>query len=415
MRQFRTILSFELKNYFKNKVFVGSTLFIVAVLAVVMFLPNLIGFFGSMGGDSSDEPTEQSVILVSAPSQEMGETIAQALAAAFPDQTVTWTQDDLAQIKEQVSNQEADCALVFDSLTSYTYYVYNRSLYDQTTQVANQVLVSLAQVEAMTQQGLSPDQAGEILSLQIDAKEELLGVDQAQNYWYTYIMTLALYMVIMLYGQMVASHVATEKSSRAMELLITSATPVNMMFGKVLASCIAGFVQLAVIFGSALLFYQLNLDAWGGNSVMTSLFDMPLSLLVYLLVFFVLGFLLYAFLYGAIGSTATKLEDINTSIMPLSMLFVIAFCVVMFSMGSGAVDNIAMMVCSFVPFTSPIAMFARIAMSTVPVYQIVLSIGILTVSVVGIGVLSAKIYRVGVLLYGTPPKIGAILKAVWQA
>src|SRR5699024_5354064 len=137
--------------------------------------------------------------------------------------------------------------------------------------------------------------------------------------------------------------------------------------------------------------------------------------LVYLLVFFVLGFLLYAFLYGAIGSTATKLEDINTSIMPLSMLFVIAFCVVMFSMGSGAVDNIAMMVCSFVPFTSPIAMFARIAMSTVPAYQIVLSIGILAVSVVGIGVLSAKIYRVGVLLYGTPPKIGAILKAVWQA
>src|SRR5699024_636202 len=107
------------------------------------------------------------VILISAPSQEMGETIAQALAAAFPDQTVTWTQDDLAKIKEQVSNQEADCALVFDSLTSYTYYVYNRSLYDQTTQVANQVLVSLAQVEAMTQQGLSPDQAGEILSLQI--------------------------------------------------------------------------------------------------------------------------------------------------------------------------------------------------------------------------------------------------------
>ena len=137
---------------------------------------------------------------------------------------------------------------------------------------------------------------------------------------------------------------------------------------------------------------------------MTSLFDMPLSLLVYLLVFFVLGFLLYAFLYGAIGSTATKLEDINTSIMPLSMLFVIAFCVVMFSM-----------ICSFVPFTSPIAMFARIAMSTVPAYQIVLSIGILAASVVGIGVLSAKIYRVGVLLYGTPPKLRSILKAVWQA
>lgn len=414
MRQFPTILSYELKNYFKNKVFVGSTLFIVAVLAVVMFLPNLMDFFGSMGSGQEDS-TQQSVILVSAPSQELGEGIVQAFTTAFPDRSVTLTQDAIDQIKAQVSDGRADCAFVFDSLTSYTYYVLNRSLYDQTTQTANQVLVGLAQVEAMAQQGLTIDQASQILSLQIDTKEELLGVDQAQNYWYTYIMIMALYMVIMLYGQMVASHVATEKSSRAMELLITSASPVSMMFGKVLASCLAGFVQLAVIFGSALLFYQLNQDSWGGNNVMTSLFDMPPSLLVYMLVFFVLGFLLYAFLYGAIGSTATKLEDINTSVMPLTLLFIVAFCVVMFGLASGTVDNLAMLVCSFIPFTSPIAMFTRIAMSSVPPYQIALSIGLLAVSVVGIGVLSAKIYRVGVLLYGTPPKLGAILKTVWQA
>ena len=414
MRQFPTILSYELKNYFKNKVFVGSTLFIVAVLAVVMFLPNLMDFFGSMGSGQEDS-TQQSVILVSAPSQELGEGIVQAFTTAFPDRSVTLTQDAIDQIKAQVSDGRADCAFVFDSLTSYTYYVLNRSLYDQTTQTANQVLVGLAQVEAMAQQGLTIDQASQILSLQIDTKEELLGVDQAQNYWYTYIMIMALYMVIMLYGQMVASHVATEKSSRAMELLITSASPVSMMFGKVLASCLAGFVQLAVIFGSALLFYQLNQDSWGGNNVMTSLFDMPPSLLVYMLVFFVLGFLLYAFLYGAIGSTATKLEDINTSVMPLTLLFIVAFCVVMFGLASGTVDNLAMLVCSFIPFTSPIAMFTRIAMSSVPPYQIALSIGLLAVSVVGIGVLSAKIYRVGVLLYGTPPKLGAILSTVWRA
>lgn len=414
MRQFPTILSYELKNYFKNKVFVGSTLFIVAVLAVVMFLPNLMDFFGSMGSGQEDS-TQQSVILVSAPSQELGEGIVQAFTTAFPDRSVTLTQDAIDQIKAQVSDGRADCAFVFDSLTSYTYYVLNRSLYDQTTQTANQVLVGLAQVEAMAQQGLTIDQASQILSLQIDTKEELLGVDQAQNYWYTYIMILALYMVIMLYGQMVASHVATEKSSRAMELLITSASPVSMMFGKVLASCLAGFVQLTVIFGSALLFYQLNQDTWNGNSMITSLFDMPPSLLVYMLVFFVLGFLLYAFLYGAIGSTATKLEDINTSVMPLTLLFIVAFCVVMFGLASGTVDNLAMLVCSFIPFTSPIAMFTRIAMSSVPPYQIALSIGLLAITVVGIGVLSAKIYRVGVLLYGTPPKLGAILKTVWRA
>jgi ABC-2 type transport system permease protein len=88
--------------------------------------------------------------------------------------------------------------------------------------------------------------------------------------------------------------------------------------------------------------------------------------------------------------------------------------VVMFSMSSGSVDNTAMLVCSYIPFTSPMAMFTRICMSTVAWYEIAASITILVGSTIVIGVLSAKIYRVGVLLYGTPPKIGTILKTVFK-
>ena len=87
----------------------------------------------------------------------------------------------------------------------------------------------------------------------------------------------------------------------------------------------------------------------------------------------------------------------------------------MSSMGSGNVDNTLMAVCSYVPFTSPIAMFTRICMSTVPWYEIAISIAILIGSTFGIGVLSAKIYRVGVLMYGTTPKIRNIIKAVWNS
>ena len=249
----------------------------------------------------------------------------------------------------------------------------------------------------------------------ISHTESLTGKDQAQNFFYTYIMIFALYMVILLYGQMVSTNVATEKSSRAMELLITSAKPTSMMFGKVLASCLAGLLQLIAVFGSAVIFYNINIDYWGNNAIVESVFNIPPALLVYMLIFFVLGFLIYAFLFGAIGSTATKLEDINTSTMPLMFLFIIAFMVVMYSMTSGEINNLLMKVCSFIPFTSPMAMFTRIAMSTVPWYEIVISIGILVGSVVGVGILSAKIYRVGVLLYGTTPKLGAILKAVWKA
>ena len=119
--------------------------------------------------------------------------------------------------------------------------------------------------------------------------------------------------------------------------------------------------------------------------------------------------------YGAISSTVSKLEDINTAVQPVTFLFIIGFMVVMFSMSSGSVDNILMQICSYIPFTSPMSMFTRIAMSTVPWYEIAISIAILVGSTVGIGVLSAKIYRVGVLMYGTTPKISNIIKAVWKA
>lgn len=281
-------------------------------------------------------------------------------------------------------------------------------------QTANTVLQEVYRVNAMVQSGLSPEQAGAIMQVQIESRTETLGKDQMQNFFYTYIMIFALYMVILLYGQMVATNVATEKSSRAMEVLVTSAKPTSMMFGKVLASCIAGFVQLFLVFGSAILFYNLNREQLS-NPLIASIFDIPVELFAYMIVFFILGFLIYAFMFGAIGSTASKLEDINTSVMPITFLFIIAFMVVMFSMSSGSIDNAAMKVCSYIPFTSPMAMFTRIAMSTVAWYEIAISIVILIASTVGIGVLSAKIYRVGVLLYGTPPKIGAILKAVWRA
>ena len=236
------------------------------------------------------------------------------------------------------------------------------------------------------------------------------------NYIVTkHIMIMALYMVILLYGQSVATNVAIEKSSRAMELLVTSVDPVSMMFGKVLAACLTGFLQLGVVFGSAFAFYNVNAEYWTENAVIGSLFDIPGSLLVYLLVFFVLGFLVFAFLFGAVGSTVSKIEDINSAVMPVNLIFIAAFMVVMFSMTGSSVDSPLMKVCSFIPFTSPMAMFTRIAMSSPSNIEIAVSIAILAFSVVGIGYVSAKIYRVGVLMYGSKVKLTSLIKNLRKA
>lgn len=413
MKQFGKILKFELKYYLKNKVFVGVTIFLVLLIAAVMFFPRISAIFDK--GDVSDTPTDLPVMLVKADDPAQAEMVRETFAAAFAGYDVQSTEADIEEIKNRITSEDVECAFVMTGPTAYTYYVNNLSMYDSNSAIADEVLQQIYQMNAMINGGMSAEQAGEVMSIQIAGEVESLGKDQIQNFFYTYIMIFALYMVILLYGQMVATNVATEKSSRAMEVLITSAKPTSMMFGKVLASCIAGLVQLVAVFGSALVFYNINKSYWGDNMIVDSIFNIPPELFVYMLVFFILGFLIYAFMFGAVGSTASKLEDINTSVMPITMLFIIAFFVVMFSMASGSVDNTLMTVCSYIPFTSPMAMFTRICMSTVPMYEILISIAILIGSTVGVGVLAAKIYRVGVLMYGTTPKISAIIKAVWKA
>lgn len=408
MRQFGKILAFELKNFFKNKIFLGSTLLLVVLIAAVLFFPRLAdGLHIGAGADSNN----QGVMLVQADDP----ALIQAFTAAFPDYDVESADGDGQTLRDAIVNGEAVCAFRLTSPTAYIYYVNNLSMYDTNPAVANALLQQQAQRNAMADAGMDAAEIQSAMSVAIDSTVEHLGVDQGQNFYYTYVMIFALYMVILLYGQMVATNVATEKSSRAMELLITSAKPVSMMFGKVLASCLAGLLQLVAIFGAALLCFHVNAGYWDGNQMVKAFFDIPTSIFVYMLVFFVLGFLLYAFLFGAIGSTVSKLEDINTAVMPLTFLFIIALIVVVVGMVSGDVNSPMMVVCAYVPFTSPMAMFTRIAMGGVAWWESALSIGLLVISVVGIGVLSAKIYRVGVLLYGTTPKFRTVLKSVWKA
>ncbi|MBR0063917.1 MAG: ABC transporter permease, partial [Oscillospiraceae bacterium] len=295
------------------------------------------------------------------------------------------------------------------------YFVPNITLTDSRGYTALEVMRSAAQYTGLVKNGVSPEDAAAILNPEINLETVNLGVDQTQNYLYTYVMVIALYMVILIYGQMVASAVAAEKSSRCMEVLITSADPVAMMFGKVIAAGAAGLFQLVAVFGSGFFFFNLNRGALEDIPVVGSLFDIPLELLIYMIVYFILGFFIYAFLYGAVGSMVSKVEEVGSAILPVNFSFIIVYMVVIFSLSSGSIDNNAIKVFSFFPLTSSMAMFARIALSSVPLWEKLTSVAILVVSVFGVGVLSAKIYRAGVLLYGVKPTIPQIIKALRKA
>lgn len=406
MRQFWSILRFEFYNYAKSKLFIGLTVAVVVVLGVLLSFPRFTS--GEQdGADGVNDAAEKQTLTVYAAGGNTAET------AEFLNQSLGQTyrfeaQTDESAARQKVEDGSCQGAVLLDSPLSYRFVVKDQKMFDATTTVLDGALLTKYRIDAMQAQGIPAAEAASISAAVMHSEIIQTGRDQTQSFFYTYILIFALYMAIVLYGQLVAQSVANEKSSRAMELLITSAKPTNLMFGKVLGAGLAGLVQFTLMFGSGFVFYNLNRSYWEGNAVIQSVFDMPLQILLYAVLFFVLGFFIYAFMYGALGSLANRAEDINTLVLPVTFLFIFAFFAVMFSLGGGNVETPLMIACSYIPFTSPMAMFTRIAMSSVPVWEIAVSVVILLLTTAGLGVLAARIYRAGVLMYGKPPKLSQI-------
>lgn len=412
MKQLFTVFKFELYNYYKNKMFIGITLALVIIIAGLLSFPRIMDAFDKKDSETG-APTaneEKSIIALQDNSGADANMTLEFFASSMPNYEFKLVDQDIESIKSSINNGEYSRAIIIDTQLKYKYIVDNISMTDYTSNTINSIMQEKYKFDEMNRLGISESDAMRILTASPESEIIKIGKDQTESFWFTYIIIFILYMAIMMYGQMVATNVATEKSTRAMEMLITSAKPVNLIFGKVFGSGFAGLTQMIAIFGTSFVLYNLNQSYWGENHIITAMFDINLDVLIFSLVFFILGYFLYSFIYGALGSLATRTEDINVSIMPVTMIFVAAFMIVMFSMSSGNIDSTLMKIVSYIPFTSPMAMLARITMGEVPMIGIIASIAILIASTIGIGYLSAKIYQMGVLLYGKTLKISELVK-----
>lgn len=411
MKQFFTIFKHELSQYFKNKIFVITTLILILTVSGFLFAPRIGEIINkSKNAESSEE--KKSEVLVKSDIANL-EKLLPAIAASFPQQNVKITNDSVDEIKKQIKEQSVEFAFVLSSdLKSYTYLANVSALQDPNLNTMDSLLKTLYSHAYLKKHGLNDTQIAEVQNPNITHTIESISEDGTKNFWYAYVMVFVLYMVIMMFGQKVAMSVVTEKTSRAMEVLITSASPVALMFGKILASSIAGIFQITAIFGSAFISYNINKSYFETNAVINTLFNFPASLVGYLLIFFLLGFLIYSFLFGAMASTVSKIEDLSSVVMLIQIIFVAGFVVSTNAMTSGDVNSELMKGLSLFPLTSPMAMFTRIAMSEVPGLEILLSVAFLILATVLIGYIAAKIYRVGVLMYGTRPTLAKIIKAI---
>mgnify|MGYP000955478892 CR=1 FL=1 len=412
MKQFWTVLRFEFGGYLKSKAFVGITVAAVLIIGVLLFYPRLAEIF-SAGKEQREQ--ERGEIALRNGSGIPDEALLAALGAGLTDKDIVPVKDDQKALRTAVERDDYDGALVLESPLQYVYIVQTVSINDATTGIVDETLLQMHRQSALVERGVPPGEAQEIINAPVQGRVDRIGKNQMENFFYTYVLIILLYMAIMLYGQYVAIGVASEKGSRTMELLITSARPISLMFGKIIGAGLAGLSQMAALIGSGFIFFNLNRPYWQGNEIISSLFDMPLSIMLYCLLFFIAGYFIYAFLYGALGSLASRSEDVNTLVTPLTMVFMVVFFIVIFGMYSGKVDSGLMLFCSFFPLSSPMAMFVRVAMGEVLVWEVVLSVVLLIATTVGLGILSARIYRVGVLLYGKPPRLSEVFKMLRQA
>lgn len=408
MKQFFAIFKFEYLNFIKNKIFIFLTIAIAVIIAVIAFYPRF-----SSSTDISLNFGEQktSTLLVVDKANITG--LEEIIKTALADTDITFKTDgDENSAKHSVEEQEYDSAIVITKPLEYTYIVENLGLYDTTEQIINQILLSHYKTVALQGYGLSAEQIVDFSSITTKSNSVIVGQDQTQSFMHAYILMMVLYITVLVYGQIVAQSVATEKSSRTMELLITSADPKNLIFGKVLGTGFAGLTQMAVILIWGILCVAINKDYLVDSNMFEMFTGFSASMLTYTIIFFISGFLLYAFLLGAMGSMASKLEDVGTLTMPVMIFLIIGFVVTISFMSSGNIDSGIVMFLSYFPFTAPMAMFARIAMGTANHLEALISIAILIVSIIGVGHLAVAIYRIGILMYGKPPKYNEIARAL---
>jgi ABC-2 type transport system permease protein len=233
-------------------------------------------------------------------------------------------------------------------------------------------------------------------------------------------LVLMLYLAIILGSQSVMSAVAEEKTSRIAEILIATIAPSTLLYGKTIAAAIVALVQVGlwIVTAAALVpqatrsFVQVSGAAApaanAGGAPMIFAFD-P-WLLAAFLTFFILGYLQYAAIYAAAASLVSRTEELGSVTTPVIMPVVGAFFIAQYALLEPTAPLVT--ICSFVPFLSPFVAFTRIAVTSVPGWQVAVAVLVNVATVAACFWVAGRVYRIGMLLYGKPPSLPQIFAAL---
>lgn len=411
MNKFWIIFFHTFLTKLKTKSFIVTTVITLLIIVLLANITNIIDFFNK--GEEGEK------IAVIDETGVLFDPFQNQLKAIDKDIQLKKFTGDKTKADKQVQNGDFDGVLVLSNNQENLPAAVYRSLTNSNTSLLSSLENGLQQMKtqmAATQMNLSQEQLTKLyepvslkkVALEKDAKTE---EELSQARGLVYVLLFVIYFAVIMYANMIAMEVAIEKSSRVMEILISSVPPIKQMFAKILGVGLLGLLQLALMLGVAYFSLKQNMDSMeGGFFDVYGFGDVPVATLVYAFVFFLLGYFLYATLAAFLGSLVSRIEDVNQLITPMTYLLIIGFMIAMF--GLVKPDATFITVTSYIPFFTPMLMFMRVGMLNLPIWEPILGIVILLVTIILFAIFGAKVYKGGVLLYGKSSSFKDIKKAM---
>lgn len=422
MNSLFTVIGFTFNNKFRSKSFIISSIIIAVLLTIGMNIPYVITQFSSddvkqigMFEDGSEVSTMLQYYLDQQEEKEFELVLLTPQASASANEQL---------IRKQLADGHIEGFLELrDEGSSFPKIIYKseKSMDFSITSILRNVLTHIKTELAIQDLNISEEQRDRLfapihiesvqISLASDPEpSEKTEMEMVVTFALIYILIILFFMATMISGQLVASEITAEKSSRVMEILVTSVAPLKQMFGKIIGMFLLSVSQIVlfVVVFLANLVFPHNRELLSDFEI--NLSDVDPSLIVYFLLFYLLGYFLYATIFAAIGSIVSRTEDLGQAMTPITFLTLAVFYVGIFGINSPT--STFMTVTSFIPFFTPITMFIRIGMADPAFWEIALSFILLGATIFFMGWISAKIYRTGVLMYGKRPTIKEIRKAM---
>ncbi len=397
MKDLFLVASFTFKDLVKRKSFIISNIIILLIIVLGFNVPRIIKNISN--GDENFGKDKITIV----DNENIYEGSLDALTSGDLGYQIEVSKEQISleELKEKIKNGILEEALYIETkegIINIQYVIESESLGTYVPQELIMILQSTYQNLQISKLGVTNEQLA-MINMPFNSELVQVGDSKTGNSIFPMmLLSIVLFYAIYFFAYQVSSSITTEKTSKIIETLVTSTSPKTIVIGKTIGIGLAGVLQTIVTVVVALISAKLFLDSEIIDIVLSSI-NLTGTVAVVTIIYYILGYSLFALLYALTGSTVAKPEDVQSANGPVAILAVIGFYLSYFTMMNPAssLNKIA----ALVPISSPFCMPFRVMMGLATTREILISLAILLITILVVAKISIKIYSSAILNYGS--------------